>query len=395
MDSTQQPTRGALPRIIAATIAAVAVTISILTVAPAHAETPEPEVTAEPTVEPTPEPTTTPTPEATVEPTPEPTATPEPAPTATETPAPTPTPTPTPTAPTAPPKATTGAYDRSGFSLYTAEQSPIYTRPLMDVNRKLDTRGIVQYIDPHGKKQFHPVWVAQYAIAAIVKYEQTGEVGWLNRAIRHADELIRNRVVRGDAWFYQYNWSKTYDQRTLKDRWWSGMAQGEALTVFSKLNQLRPSSKWRSAAWHTFQSYTLIGAHSNRIPWTSVIIGRELWFEEYAGRMQPLQVLNGQIFAIYGLWEYYKINPSPAVRVLADGGLTTVLESMDAIRAEGQCSYYCAQGGYCQRPIWQHHGYHMIHVQQLETLARITKRPVFGEWAGLLAGDFQIGQGML
>lgn len=378
-----------------AAVAAAIVAASLLTVSPAAAETPTPEPTVEPTATPTPEPTpvesVTPTPEPTVEPTPEPTSvepTPTPTPTATTPPKPTP--------PAVPPKpAPVGAYDRSGYSLYTAEQSPIYTRPLMDLNKKLDTRGIVQYIDPHGKKQFHPVWVAQYAIAAIVKYEQTGEVGWLNRAIRHADELIRNRVIRGEAWFYQYNWSKTYDRRTLVDRWWSGMAQGEALTVFSKLNQLRPSSKWRNAAWHTFQSYTLIGAHSNRIPWTTVIINRDLWFEEYAGRMQPLQVLNGHIFGIYGLWEYYKIAPGPAGRLLADGALTTVLQAMPLIRYENNCSYYCAQPGYCQRPIWQHHGYHQIHIQQLETLTRITKDPRFAEWAEVLRSDFQPGQGMV
>ena len=84
-------------------------------------------------------------------------------------------------------------------------------------------------------------------------------------------------------------------------------------------------------------------------------------------------MLNGHVFAMFGLYDYWHYTGNPEVARYFDGGATTVLERMmPLVRVPGGVSYYCVQAEYCQSPLWQNGNYHGIHYWQLDTLARIT-----------------------
>ena len=71
-------------------------------------------------------------------------------------------------------------------------------------------------------------------------------------------------------------------------------------------------------------------------PWT-LFVDRHgyLWFEEYAGDTKPLLVLNGHMFAIFGVWDYYQLTQSAKAKRLFDGGVTLLTPSPRLPRGRG------------------------------------------------------------
>jgi hypothetical protein len=231
----------------------------------------------------------------------------------------------------------------------------------------VDSNGVAVYKHYQtGEVHDHPIYIAQHAMAAIRRYQQTGQEQWKSSAELNAQKLIDIRIEHEDSYWFQYDFDWTYYERTLSAPWWSAMAQGEVLSVFVHLARISPeNSLWREAADQTFNSFFVRGS-SNYSPWATVVIDGQLWFEEYAGNQPPLQVLNGQVFAIFGIWEYWELTGDLRAERLIDGGATTVLAIMPRIREEGGVSYYCAQLNYCRTPAWQNEAYHPISYSAVE-----------------------------
>lgn len=283
------------------------------------------------------------------------------------------------------------SWAETDISLDTEAAQPYSDRPPVDVraaDQVVDSTGLRVYrVKSTGLRADHPVVYAQYGISALIEYERTGSTVWLNRAIRQAERLIEMRTLRGDAWWYPYSFNWTYDNRTLHAPWWSAMAQGQALSLFSRLARVSPQARWDAAVDGTWQSFLQTRSASQQ--WSSVPINDHLYFEEYAGDQKPLQVLNGQIFAMFGVYDYWRLTSDPEAEKLLRGSSATVLDMMPRIRKAGDVSYYCVQATFCQRPLWQNQKYHVIHSWQLDTLQRITHVEAFGQWAATLRADWQ------
>jgi hypothetical protein len=279
----------------------------------------------------------------------------------------------------------------SGFGLSNTADLPYSDRPPVNVNDpsiKLDSSGLVIYTRRDtGTRADHPVAYAQYGISALLEYQKTGNQLWLNRAIRQGQQLIAIHTERSGSWWFPYRFPWTYYTRTLTAPWYSGMAQGEVLSLFVRLAEATNNPVWDNAADHTVTSFTQ--PHSTTAPWASLVIDHHLYFEEYAGNQPPLLVLNGHIFALFGLYDYWRHTGSATAANLVDGAATTVLERiLPAVRVVGGVSYYCVQADYCQSPLWQNPNYHPIHSWQLDTLARLTGDTRFSDWATLLRSDW-------
>lgn len=286
----------------------------------------------------------------------------------------------------------------SGWTMASDILAPYADRPPVDVHNPsiaLDASGLRIYVrSDTGRRADHPVAYAQYGISALLEYERTGEQVWLDRALRHGQRLTEIRVERDGAWWFPYNFPWTYYERSLVTPWWSAMAQGQALSLFTRLAEQTGDDRWNTAADRTWSSFAQ--AYSATAPWSTLVIDDHLYFEEYAGNQPPLLVLNGQIFAMFGLYDYWRHTGDPEVARYFDGGATTVLERMmPLVRVENGVSYYCVQAEYCQSPLWQNQTYHAIHSWQLETLHRITGDTRFTEWADRLRTDWTPPDAML
>lgn len=282
-------------------------------------------------------------------------------------------------------------WETTGWELRGDVDIPYSDRPPVDVHDPaitIDPTGLRVYLRrDNGQRADHPVAYAQYGISALMEYEATGEQLWLDRAVRHAERLAEIRTERDGAWWFPYLFPWTYYQRTMTVPWWSGMAQGQALSLFTRLAEATGDTRWSDAAHSTWLSF--LQPREAGVPWSTMVDSGHLFFEEYAGNQPPLLVLNGHVFALFGVYDYWRMTGDAEAARYIDGAATTVLAIMPLIRNPGGVSYYCVQAVYCQSPLWQNSAYHAIHSWQLDTVARLTGDARFSEWAQLLREDWQ------
>lgn len=274
-------------------------------------------------------------------------------------------------------------YDRQAMDYVAGDQ----LLDLQDPSIEVDDSGVVVWRDARGARQDHPVYLVQYALAALGGHQRTGEDAYLERALVNARRLAELSEPDGNgALWFPYHFPHRYYDVTMPVPWWSSMGQGQPLSLFSRLARLQPDSEWRRLAdltFRTFDSWRALGR-----PWiTTMDANGYLWFEEYAADVEPLLVVNGHIFAIYGLYDYATLTADAHAIDYFDGGATTVLHYVDTFRVPGGVSYYCVREGYCQRPEWQNASYHPIHIQQLAMLAQMTGDAAFEAAAQMLWAD--------
>ena len=116
---------------------------------------------------------------------------------------------------------------------------------------------------------------------------------------------------------YSYNYD-FYDRDRMVAPWYSGMAQGKVLSLFSRLYELTSNKDFLIIADKIYGSfYRLKATHSD---WVSCIDqDGNLWIEEYP-HIQPSHVLNGMVFAIFGIYDYYIINKTEDWLKIVKGG---------------------------------------------------------------------------
>lgn len=265
--------------------------------------------------------------------------------------------------------------------------------PLDDPGVPTDADGVAMWTGPDRRQHRHPVTIAQYALATLAAYQRTNVEEYLSRSIANAKALLELSELdeHGARWF-PYRFPHQYYDVRMPVPWWSGMAQGHALSLFCRLTATHSAdseaeSTWRLHAAETFRSFTIWRRLGQ--PWVTAVdhLGY-LWFEEYAADVPPLQVINGHVFALYGIYDHAMLSQDSETLFYFDAAATTALEYAEKIRVPGGVSYYCTRDGYCQRPEWQHQWYHGIHVQQYRMLAAMTGDERFNSVAEQLASDF-------
>lgn len=82
--------------------------------------------------------------------------------------------------------------------------------------------------------------------------------------------------------------------------WYSGMAQGIALSPYARLAQLTEDDTFRDRADQVWQTLTISRERSD--PWVTVVDDDGHYWIEERPQPEPTHALNGKIFGIYGLY---------------------------------------------------------------------------------------------
>ncbi len=232
----------------------------------------------------------------------------------------------------------------------------------------------------------HPVGQAQVAINCLGAYASTGLSWQLDRAMDNAQRLIDTAQVSRGAWFFPYDFDWTIGNPTnvMRAPWFSAMAQGQALTVFSRLWQMTKDSKWLDAARATAPSLTL--APTADEPFVSYLDpDGYLWLDEYARWpvSQGLKVLNGDMYSSWGLYDYWRITGDAEYLPFLGAALETVAHYVaTSYRDVANISFYC---------LFLHNqiiSYHLGHIQQFNRIYAFTGDPRWAEFADWLEADY-------
>lgn len=280
----------------------------------------------------------------------------------------------------------------SGYKILTNipdAQQPWRSKTAPYVDSGLHDAAGVRKFKWNGVIYDHPVAQIQYGLQNLASYRKTGDIFYLNRCRVQAERLITNsKTLRGAKWYpYPFDWTHTvHSGLAFKAPWYSGMAQGEALSLFSQLAQhpsvsLYNRARYRDMADKTFKSL-LLNNSSN--PWVVEKSIGYLWIQEYPVRYPGRSdfTYNGFMYAMLGIWDYYKMTGNPLAAKLWDGSLTTINQYFPHLRNPGGVSFYC----YTHKiPATN---YHSVHIALLNQLTTLSGNPRFAVYASQLAGDY-------
>lgn len=233
----------------------------------------------------------------------------------------------------------------------------------------LDADGVYLYYAADGNVYDHPVGQAQFALGCLASYRTETDPArqclLLTRAKTQADRLITQHTEARGGWWFPYPFPFTHTVHTgvsYSPPWYSGMAQGEALSLFVQLAELdaitdEDRATYLSAAAATFASLQVA---DDGYPWAVNINSSDyVWIQEYPANPQGTGVsdytYNGMIFAMFGVWDYYQATGSTEAAALYDGCATTISRYFPLLRNTRWFSYYCQQHRIPAPTYHQHH----------------------------------------
>lgn len=248
-----------------------------------------------------------------------------------------------------------------------------------------DSVGILM-TNHNGKDYYNPVQIARRALYFVSTFQGTKDTIFLNWAEKYATKLIELSDEINQSLLFPYAFAfplHGYEKFTMKAPWYSAMAQGEVLSLFSKLYTITNNNYYREKADLIFNSfYIQFDGVNPKHNWISAVDkSNYLWLEEYP--FNPVNyTLNGFLFAVTGVYDYYKINNNDRVYKLLCAVLTTARDNIDRFRSEGEISKYCIAHSV------QSENYHGIHIKQIEWLYLITNNEEFKRQSGLFKEDY-------
>lgn len=204
-----------------------------------------------------------------------------------------------------------------------------------------------------------PVAIFQYALGCYDLYIETKEAKYLNKFLQLAKWTSDNQDVLG-RWD---NFSYIYP-----DNPYGAMAQGEAVSVmvraYIETNNKEYLEKSRKAI--DFMLLPLEEGGTTYYKEDDVIL------MEYTHL--PV-VLNGWIFAWWGLYDYVKVSGDKGIyELIMQKSLSTLIKYLPRFRNNIWSKYDL--GVMIASPF-----YHNLHIAQMQAMSAITKEPIFYEYA--------------
>ena len=198
----------------------------------------------------------------------------------------------------------------------------------------------------------NPVSTAHNAYACYEEFINTGDQQYLDWFYTNVDWLIDYKDE--DSYLrYEFDWYHYYG--LMEAGWISAMAQGEALAAACMAYHASGDEKYLEAAEDFF---TVMYVNKDRL-WCFGIDDEDyLWYEEYPN-VDFCHVLNGKLFGMWGLWDYYCITGDEFALSLFQGGLASVLDNYpmwNFVGSDG--SRYCQHENSCSN-------YHPVHLDEL------------------------------
>jgi hypothetical protein len=173
------------------------------------------------------------------------------------------------------------------------------------------------------------------------------------------------------VWNHYFDWE--YRQR-LKAPWYSGLAQGQGISLLVRAHAETGEEKYLSAAALAFRSF-LVDVESGGVKFEDA--EKNTWFEEYLVS-PPTHILNGFIWATWGVYDYFLATGSRDAMSLFAAAVKTLEANLSRYDL-GFWSRYELSGTLL--PMIASPFYHRLHVTQLFVMYRITSLKVFEQYA--------------
>lgn len=253
---------------------------------------------------------------------------------------------------------------------YYVEMKNNIDRPRQTVHR-LDKNGVLLYKIPYTNEyHYYPVSIALYALGNFEMYLDTKKSSYKEVFLKQADWLVNNIKIKTKGFgVWEHNFVLPYYD--FKTPWVHGMAQGLSVSVLLRAYQLTNDKKYLETAEKANKTFE-VDIKDGGVKF--VDDEGNIWLEEYAITPPP-HILNGFIFTIFGIYDFYRVTKNKNMLVLWKKEIKTLEKNLEKYDIGYWSLYNLTQ----DQPAAK--SYHVLHIEQLKALYKLTDKEVFNEYA--------------
>jgi heparosan-N-sulfate-glucuronate 5-epimerase len=254
-------------------------------------------------------------------------------------------------------------------------------------NVKMDrATGLPKTVYPWGTYTY-PITVAHYGLEQYSKWVLTGSEDAREKAVLVGDWFVANQDKRG-GWPvpFDYDFRKGVTS-TLKAGWYSGMAQGMASDLLSKLFVKTKDARYRAAA---LKSLDILSTPVEQGGVQRKFEATYEWWEEYPTRNHPTFVLNGFIYSLIGVYDTSVLLNDLRAKMMYSRGLRSLTRMLNLYDLGSHTSYdllhHSVPGTPPNIARWGYHNTHVTLVSAMNVMAHGRFKDIEKRWLGYARG---------
>jgi len=230
----------------------------------------------------------------------------------------------------------------------------------------------IPLLNYHGKigLQYNPIAIAQYGLGNYNLFSRTGEPGRRRKFLTVADWLVAH-LEKNKAGLWVWNHHFDWEYRTpLKAPWYSALAQGQGISLLVRAYKEKRDEKYLECARLAFGSFL------KRVEEGGVIFVDEkghVWLEEYIV-FPPTHILNGFIWASWGVYDFFLATRDSFARKLFDQAMETLSVNLPKYDLGFWSLYELSE---TKLKMLASPFYHQLHIIQLRILFLLTGKEIF------------------
>ena len=228
------------------------------------------------------------------------------------------------------------------------------TEKVLNPAALLDETGLVYNVTSDGKKVYFSIAIFHYGLGAYDLFILTGCSKYKEAFMRTVEWALKNQEENG-AW-------DTFSIVGTRIPY-SSMAQGEGASLLVRAYKETCDEKYLKAAKQAVDFMCTPIADGG----CTQYMDNKLWFKEY---IEKPVVLNGWIFSIWGLYDYYKASNEQAYKNILDNAIQTLEEDMETF----DCNYWSK---YDMENTIASPFYHRLHIAQLQVMYELFDCEIF------------------
>jgi len=239
----------------------------------------------------------------------------------------------------------------------------------------LDNNGVplfdVKHVRLRSSLAYHPIVIIQYGLAHHTLL-QNGEVSAKDVFLKCAGWLEENAEKETRERFLVWNYPFRLRTPPVAPPWFSGMAQGQAISLLLRAYEHTKSERTADVAKHAALSFLYELKDGGVLTRT---VGGNYFVEELA-YPPATHILNGCLFGLVGLYEYLLIFPDPRLK----GVLTSCIRGVEEVLRDFDLGWWSRYSlGFRWNAASFH--YHHIHISLLNYLGERCESSVFLDYA--------------
>jgi len=223
--------------------------------------------------------------------------------------------------------------------------------------------------------QYNPNAIAQYALGFYDLYLDTKKEDFKTIFLKQADWFVENlRIIEADLGLWEYKFDFEY-HKGLKAPWHSALAQGQGISVLARAYELTKNNIYKQTATKAFKAFERKITEPGGVTFTDD--NGYTWFEELIFN-PPTHVLNGFIWATWGVYDYYLLTKSQKALQLFTEAIKTLENNIQRYDIGFWTVYHLLP---TRLKMVASPYYQKLHIVQLEAMYRITGKEIFKEYA--------------